>query len=109
MDRDYSCYTLPRNLNLSDHNAVCFARQTPTHDENRQLSIPASSTQHPDFAKRVQIEVTHLLAKDMHEPTAFRKLVLTKEAVWTVHKGIAKESSQLDEEGKPRGHTSEVG
>ena len=109
LDRHYSCYTLPMNKNLSDHSPLCFGRRTSQYNEHRQECITESSIRHPDFARRVHIELTHLIVKDTLEDTPFRRLILTKRAMWTVHLGLQDSCKELDEKGDPRGHTSQVG
>ena len=109
LDRIYTCYTLPRNRTLSDHNAICFGRATPKHHKNAQGRIPESTIQHPDFTRRVITETHHLLAHDTTTNTPFRRLILTKQAMWTTHEGIVNEQNKTDEHNAPQGHNTEVG
>ena len=109
LDRVYTCYTLPRNHTLSDHNAICFGRATPKHHKQAQSRIPESTTQHPDFTRRVITETHHLLANDTATDTPFRRLILTKQAMWTTHEGIVKDNNPTDEHNAPLGHNTEVG
>ena len=57
LDRQYSCYTLPKGNGLSDHCIVAFGRRAPNHTEHStQNDVTDATALHPEFCRRVQLE-----------------------------------------------------
>lgn len=97
-DRDYACYDLPSNP-LSHHRAVACSRHIPGHSANKNMHIPERIAKHLDFGSRVITENFDLLRCDDRPEKAFRRMILIKQAMHTVHQGMSTEQKEKKEAG----------
>ncbi len=84
IDKDISAVALEWRIDLSDHRALLMKRRSSVRRTSQDKPIPTAIYQHPDFARRCQLEMEEALLE--HGPcSAVQRLVLFK----TVMKKVA--------------------
>ena len=95
LDRRYLCGAL-LPTGLSAHRPVSFSRVRANPADKTNHVLPTLVTKHPDWAKRVAVEVGVLEEHDGQCGNPFRRLVLCKRAIRTVTENMAREHLQLE-------------
>ena len=89
----------PPRTTFSAHRPIAFSRTAPKRTTEDLPIISKRITEHPDFGRRVALEVHDLMMKEGVKDNPFRQLVLTKRAIHTVAKGIRVEDTERLETG----------